>query len=130
MKDAGLSVRNDAAESNLVPPGKSIHPLSLSDETISQPTPALKQLTVSQEEDRLQTAPRQSRAELYLRRQHVESRMQDCLVEVEAAKKYYVESQRAFFQATDEHEEVERLIKKFEEEEAINESSREQSILG
>jgi hypothetical protein len=46
-------------------------------------------------------------------------------MEVEAAKKHYVQSQRAFFQANDEQEEVERLIRNLEEEEAITESSQE-----
>jgi hypothetical protein len=82
---------------------------------------------VSQGEHRLQPeiAHRHTKAELHLRKQHVESRMHDCLMEVEAAKKHYVQSQRAFFQANDEQEEVERLIRNLEEEEVITESSQE-----
>ena len=71
-----------------------------------------------------------SRAELYARRQLVADRIHACLLEVEAAKKHYVESHRAFFRANDEHEEVENLIRKLEEEDATIESSQEAGIVG
>jgi hypothetical protein len=60
-----------------------------------------------------------------VRRQLAADRMHDCLLEVEAAKKHYVESQRAFFQASDEQEEVERLIRNLDEEDTIVQSSQE-----
>ena len=55
--------------------------------------------------------------------------MHACFLEVEAAKKHYVESQREFFRANDEHDEVEKLIEKLEEEDASTTSSRESRIV-
>lgn len=64
-----------------------------------------------------------SRAELYTRKELVAHRVHECLQEVEAVKKRYIESQRAFFRANDEQEEIERLIMNIEEREAGVQSS-------
>jgi hypothetical protein len=78
---------------------------------------------VPKAEGYLEITHRLTMAELYVRKQLVADRVHACLREVEAAKKHYVESQRAFFQASDEHEEVEKLIKNLEEDKATTPAS-------
>lgn len=120
-------LKDDTDEGSLLSLGSSSPTPSRpsSDETTLQLVLPKRVSKVSQPNGTLKTAQCQTRAVLYTRKQVVAGRMHDCLLDVELAKKHYVESQRAYFQANDELEEVERLIRNLGEEEAIIQPSLE-----